>query len=285
LFVFSGCYLSATMDAVVVRRVEKTSKVIMPVEASVINRSTTPPKVQFVPAHINIWAPQAQQHLLKQHASKASRPQSAHGTVHKGLPMTAVTLKSLMNVKQQASSFDFASRPSSAPVLTFHREDNAAASGALSQETHGPKMRSQPISDPLIHASVINDTVKTLGSGTITISGPGDHQQSQKFHQSAHSKPQRPITPDFRNMHLSSISQHSEKRPAPSQNLALASRFDSQTSLQKHTEIETFDSGGDSDTETFAHTRLAATSSNLSRPSSSSSKHQHNLQSRRPDFR
>lgn len=287
MFVLSGCYLSATMDAVVVRRVEKKSKVIMPTEASVINRSTTPPKVQFVPAHINIWAPQAQQHLLTQHASKGSRPQSAHGTVHKGLPMTAVTLKSMMNVKQQASSFNSASRPSSAPVLTFSRADNAVASGALSQETHGLKMRSQPISDPLIHTSVINDAVKTLGSAsaTITISGPGDHQQSQKFHQSAHSKPQRPITPDFRNMHSSSISQHSEKRLAPSRNLALASRFDSQTSLQKHTEIETFDSGGESDTETFAHTRLAATSSNLSRPSSSSSKHQHHHQSRRPDFR
>lgn len=275
------------MDTVVVRRVEKTSKVIMPTDASVINRSTTPPKVQFVPAHINIWAPQAQQHLLKQHASKGSRPQSAHGTVHKGLPMTAVTLKSLMNVKQQASSFNFASRPSSAPVLTFSRADSAAASGALSQETHGLKMISQPISDPLSHASVINDAGKTLGSAsaTITISGSGDNQQSQKFHQSAQSKPQRPITPDFRNMHLSSISQHSEKRPAPSRNIALSSRFDSQTSLQKHTEIETFDSGGDSDTETFAHTRLAATSSNPSRPSSSSSKHQHHIQSQRPDFR
>ena len=271
--------MSATMDTVVVRRVEKTSKVIMPTDASVINRSTTPPKVQFVPAHINIWAPQAQQHLLKQHASKGCRPQSAHGTVHKGLPMTAVTLKSLMNVKQQGNSFNFASRPSSAPILTFSRADSAAASGALSQETHGLKMSSQPISGPLSHASVINDAGKTLGSGS------GDNQQSQKFHQSAHSKPQRPITPDFRNMHSSSISQHSEKRLAPSRNLALASRFDSQTSLQKHTEIETFDSGGESDTETFAHTRLAATSSNLSRPSSSSSRHQHHLQSQRPDFR
>ncbi len=259
------------------RRSQKQSNVIMIPEASVVNRSTTPPKVQFVPAHINIFAPQAQQQLLRQHGSKGSRPQSAHGMVHKGLPITAVNLQSLINVKNQASLTGPSSRPSSAPILTFSRTDVANADSSILQEATGPTMTSQPTSNDIIREA-------------LTSAGSGDKQRSQKLQlvpQPAHSRSQRPITPDFRNLHLGSLAQHSQKRPMSCQNHNTVLKFDSHANAanqQKHIEIETFDSGGDSDTETFAHTRLATASSMPSRPSSSLLKHQQLPEPRRPYF-
>jgi hypothetical protein len=268
------------MDAVVVRRSQKQSKVIMIPEASVINRSITPPKVQFVPAHINIWAPQAQQQLLRQHGSKGSRPQSAHGMVHKGLPITAVSLQSLINVKNQASLTGPSNRPSSAPVLTFSRTDVTNAGSSVLEEATGPTIAFQP---------TMNDSTRQA----VTSSGSGDNQRSQKLQpgqQPVHSRSQRPITPDFRNMHLDSIAQHSQKRPMSCQNRDTVLKYDTvmkldgQSHQQKHTEIETFDSGGDSDTETFAHTRLATASCVPSRPPSSSLKRQQLPEPHRPYF-
>ncbi len=285
------------MDTVVLRRCDKPAKVMRTAEASVINRSTTPPKVQFVPSHVNIWAPQAQQMLHDQRASKAARPQSAHGMIRKGLPITAVSLQSLTNVKHQARFSSALSRPSSAPdrspVLTFSRADEANTSSALLREAYGTKMRSRPIVDPVIHLAVIDDAVKALSTtpATMALSGSGENQQSQNIlpdPQRARIKMQRPITPDFRKLHLGSVAQHSVKRPMscqnPPTNPDFARRLVGETTQQKHTEIETFDSGGDSDTETFAHTRLTTASSETSRPSSFSAKHRQQSESRRPNF-
>lgn len=222
-----------------------------------MNRSTTPPKVQFVPAHINIWAPQAQQHLLKQHGSKGSRPQSAHGTVHKGLPITAVSLQSAINFKNETRAIGQNSgRPTSAPVLTFARPDGTDSK----------------------NNATIEEAVKTLGPIS-SVKSFSDHQRPPN--KSEHSKMQRPITPDFRGLHLSSLAQYSQKRPTSSQIFDRSAKFASSTSQQKKVEIETFDSGGDSDTETFAHTKLASANS---RPSSSSSKHGDHSKLHRPDF-
>ncbi len=270
---------------------------MMNAEASVINRSTTPPKVQFVPSHVNIWAPQAQQMLHDQRASKAARPQSAHGMIRKGLPITAVSLQSLINVKHQDRFSSTLSRPSSAPdrspVLTFSRSDDANTSSTRLQDAYATKMRSHPNADPVIHTAVVNDAVKALSTApaTIAVSGSGDNQQSQNIlpgPQRARIKMQRPITPDFRKLHLGSLAQHSEKRPMSCQNPPInpdfARRLVGETIQQKHTEIETFDSGGDSDTETFAHTRLTTALSDTSRPSSFSAKHRQQSESRRPNF-
>ena len=222
------------MDSVVVRRVDKESKLLMPTGASVLNRSTTPPKVQFVPSHVNIWAPQAQHQLLHQNASKSSRPQSAVGTVRKGLPLTATILQTANNIKNNAASGAHGlTRPATAPILTFSRPDSA--------EPHNRPNLELP-------------------------------------------NPQRPITQEFRSLHLGSLAQHVQKRPLSSQPPDRASKFISSVSHQKHAEIETFDSGGDSDTDTFAHTKLATTSSASSRPSSSSSKHRQQSKPNRPNF-
>lgn len=222
------------MDSVVVRRVDKETKVLMPAAASVLNRSTTPPKVQFVPAHINIWAPQAQQHLLDGSKKNSSRPLSALGNVHKGLPITATSLQTANNIKKQAAHGGVGlTRPATAPVLTFSRP-------ASSEPHNGPQLE--------LPTSL------------------------------------RPINQEVRSLHLGSVALHSHKRPMSSQTPDRASMFISSVSNQKHAEIETFDSGGDSDTDTFAHTKLAATSSASSRPSSSSSKHREDPKPHRPYF-
>jgi hypothetical protein len=273
------------MNAVIVNRAEKQSKAITPSGVPLINRSTTPPKVQFVPVHINIWAPQAQQQLLKQHGSKSSRPQSAHGTVHKGLPMTAVSLQSAINFKNEKRiAGENSSRPTSAPVLTFSRPDGPESNTRLINEMSSQMMRSHNTSDHLCHNTVIEETSKTMGP----LSNAKNFSDNQHLHikpqqgrQSEHSKLPRPITPDFRSPHLGSIAQHSQKRPMSSHNLDRSAKFVSSTSQQKHAEIETFDSGGDSDTETFAHTKLSSTPS---RPSSSASKQRDDSKINRPYF-
>ncbi len=267
------------MDAIVVRRFDKQSKVIMPDAASVVNRSTTPPKVQFVPAHINIWAPQAQQQLLQQQGSKGSRPQSAHGVVFKGLPITAVSLQTAMNIKQRAkASSTNSSRPSSAPVLTFSRADTgcAAADDSLPSAISGPKMISAPIADLSLNPAVI-EANKGLGPQLA-------QTKLELAPRHAHSTGQRPITPDFRKPHLSSVAQYSQKRPMSSHIPDRSSKILSSTIEQQDAQIETFDSGGDSDTDTFAHTKLTSASSALSRPSSSLSKHRAHPKLQRPDF-
>jgi hypothetical protein len=263
------------MNAVIVRS-EKQSKAITPSGVPLINRSTTPPKVQFVPVHINIWAPQAQQQLFKQHGSKSSRPQSAHGTVHKGLPMTAVSLQRVVDQNLN--------RPTSAPVMTFSRPDGLDSNTRLINEMNSQMMRSHNTSDHLSHNTIIEEMSKTLGP----LSNAKNFSDNQHLHfkpqqgkQSEHSKLPRPITPDSRGQHLGSIAQHSQKRPMSSQNPDRSAKFVSSTSQQKQAEIETFDSGGDSDTETFAHTKLSSTPS---RPSSSASKQRDNSKVRRPNF-
>lgn len=265
------------------RRFDKQSKVLMPDAASVVNRSTTPPKVQFVPAHINIWAPQAQQQLLQQHGSKGSRPQSAHGAVHKGLPITAVSLQTAMNVKQRAKELSTnSSRPSSAPVMTFSRADTGSAYAddffdSLPSGISGPKMRSVPISDPTLHTAVISDAMKGLGPQLA-------QTKLELAPRPAHSTVQRPVTADFRKLHLTSVAQYSQKRPMSSHIPDRSSKSFSSSSRQQDAEIETFDSGGESDTDTFAHTKLTSASSALSRPSSSLSKHRDRPKTQRPDF-
>jgi len=264
------------MDAVVVRRFDKQSKVLMPDAASVVNRSTTPPKVQFVPAHINIWAPQAQQQLLQQQGSKGSRPQSAHGSVYKGLPITAVSLQTAMNIKQREKALSTnSSRPSSAPVMTFSRADTGSANAddSLPSGISGPKVRSVPTSE----AAVISEVMKGLGPQLA-------QTKLELAPRPAHSTVQRPITADFRKLHLTSVAQYSQKRPMSSHIPDRSSKSFSSSSQQQDAEIETFDSGGDSDTDTFAHTKLTSASTALSRPSSSSSKHRDHPKSQRPNF-
>jgi hypothetical protein len=247
------------MDTVIVNRIEKHSKLAASSGATLINRSSTPPKVQFVPAHINIWAPQAQQHLLKQHGSKSSRPQSAQGTVHKGLPITAVSLQSAINFKNETKTIgNNSGRPTSAPVLTFSR--------------------SRITSDQPLHNPHVEEAVNTSGP-VFTARTILDHQLPQST--SEHSKTQRPITSDLRGLQSSSLAQHSQKRPKSCQVPDRTARVFVRASQQKYAEIETFDSGGDSDTETFAHTKLANASS---RPSSSIPKHSEHSKLHRTDF-
>lgn len=268
------------MDAIVVRRFDKQSKVLMPDSASVVNRSTTPPKVQFVPAQINIWAPQAQQQLLQQHRSKGSRPQSAHGVVYKGLPITAVSLQTAMNIKQRAKALSTnSSRPSSAPVMTFSRADNGSADtdDSLRSDNSGPKLRQIPTSDPTLHTAAISQAIKGLEPQLA-------QTKLELAPRPAHSTGQRPITVDSRKLHLSSVAQYSQKRPFSSHIPDRSSKSFTSTSQQQDAEIETFDSGGDSDTDTFAHTKLTAASNALSRPSSSLSKHRDHPKSQRSDF-